>query len=202
MTRVEMIEDIIKALTGLDEKNYNAFEGNIFEVATYLYLRYGELPYELLDEDKLEKVGKIIKKQDTLFNGEINYDVEELMEEKTLKQVVIDKLYDFWSTNDTDKVQLFKEITDNVNDGKDGAETLLDWCRISYDGVQDTYRNNHDLTEEEMFEVMEENSGNYEFMYDEIPYVSWLDEVWDLCNWWLDYVNGQMTEEDLLKLID
>lgn len=80
MTRIEMIEYIIKELTRLEEKNYNAFEGNIFQMAIFLYGRYGVLPTELENEDKLEKLSEIIEDENTLFNEEINYAVEELME--------------------------------------------------------------------------------------------------------------------------
>ena len=46
-----------------------------------------------------------------------------------MKELLIEKLYDFWSKTDDDKETLLKEITRNVNDGTSGAEILLDWCR-------------------------------------------------------------------------
>ena len=43
--------------------------------------------------------------------------------------------------------------------------------------------------------------GSYEFMYDEIPYAIDLQDIWDICNWYLDYCNKDMTEKELLDLI-
>ena len=39
-----------------------------------------------------------------------------------MKELLIEKLYDFWSKTDDDKETLLKEITRNVNDGTSGAE--------------------------------------------------------------------------------
>ena len=92
-------------------------------------------------------------------------------------------------------------ITQNINNGEEGIIVLLDWCRNDYDMVREQYQVKHNLTEDEMYEIMDDNLGTYDFMYDEIPYVSYLDDIWDLCNWYLDYVNGDITEKDLLNLI-
>lgn len=119
-----------------------------------------------------------------------------------IEEIVIKKLYDLWSSTDDDSSKLLQEITDNVNGGIEGAENLLDWCRCDYDMCRDRYRALHNLSEEEMEKVMEENLGTYEFMYNEVPYASWLEDIWDLCNWYLDYINGDMTEKELLNLID
>lgn len=118
-----------------------------------------------------------------------------------MKELLIKKLYDFWSIIDDDKKKLLEEITQNINDGKNGAETLLDWCRNDYDMIKEQYQKKHNLTEEEMEKIIEDNCGSYNFMYNEIPYVSDLDDIWDLCNWYLDYLNGDITDEELLNLI-
>ena len=119
-----------------------------------------------------------------------------------MKEKLIEKLYDLWKDTDDDKEQLLQEITKNVNDGKDGAEVLLDWCRCDYDGIREQYMKLHNLNEDEMEQIMEENCGDYEFMYEEIPYASYLQDIWDLCNYYLDYCNEDMTEEELLKEIE
>ena len=118
-----------------------------------------------------------------------------------IKEIIIKKLYDFWNKTDDNKEKLLEEITQNINNGEEGIETLLDWCRNDYDMVREQYQVKHNLTEEEVEKIMDDNLGTYDFMYDEIPYVSYLDEIWDLCNWYLDYVNGDMTEKELLNLI-
>lgn len=80
MDRSTMIEDTIRQIKNVEEIYYNAFEGNIFEIAVYLYLRYGELPYELDNEEKLYKLGNILKRRcDSLFSEILNDKVEELM---------------------------------------------------------------------------------------------------------------------------
>ena len=120
---------------------------------------------------------------------------------KSMKEKVIKQLYDFWSKTDDNNTKLLEEITNNVNNGTDGAEVLLDWCRNDYDGIRSQYQILHNLSEDEMERVMEEHSGCYEFMYEEIPYAEELDEIWDICNYYLDYCNKDMTENELLELI-
>lgn len=118
-----------------------------------------------------------------------------------IKEIIIKKLYDFWNKTDDNKEKLLEEITQNINDREEGIIVLLDWCRNDYDMIREQYRIKHNLTEDEMYEIMDDNLGTYDFMYDEIPYVSYLDDIWDLCNWYLDYINGDMSEKDLLNLI-
>ena len=118
-----------------------------------------------------------------------------------MKELLIERLYDFWSKTDDDKETLLKEITQNVNDGISGTEVLLDWCRNDYDGIRSQYQILHNLSEDEMERVMEKHFGCYEFMYEEIPYAEELDEIWDICNYYLDYCNKDMTENELLELI-
>lgn len=67
-----MIEEQIKDLEKIEAKYYNAYNGNIFEMAVYFYMRFGELPAELLEENDLEEFSKILKKQETLMNENIN----------------------------------------------------------------------------------------------------------------------------------
>lgn len=120
-----------------------------------------------------------------------------------MKEKFINKLYDFWSRNDDNKELLLKEITDNVNNGVEGIEVLLDWCRNDFDNAKDRYRVLHNLNEEEVEKIMEENYGNYEFMYREIDYLEDLDYIWNLCNWYLDYLqNNGIDEEWLLERME
>ena len=118
-----------------------------------------------------------------------------------MKELLIKKLYDFWSKTDNDNTKLLEEITNNVNNGLDGAKVLLDWCRNDYDTIKEQYKKLHNLTDTEMDKVMEENRGSYEFMYNEMPYAIDLQDIWDLCNYYLDYCNKDITENELLKLI-
>ena len=83
MDRSTMIEDTIRQIKNVEEIYYNAFEGNMFEIAVYLYLRYGELPYELDNEEKLYKLGTILKRCDSLFDESLNDKVEELMSKES-----------------------------------------------------------------------------------------------------------------------
>lgn len=83
MDRSTMIEDTIRQIKNVEEIYYNAFEGNMFEIAVYLYLRYGELPYELDNEEKIYKLGNLLKRCDSLFNEVLNDEVEELMSKES-----------------------------------------------------------------------------------------------------------------------
>ena len=78
---------------------------------------------------------------------------------------------------------------------------LLDCFISDYDMVREQYQRLHNLTDDEMVKVMEENCGTYEFMYNEIPYAIDLEDIWNICNWYLDYCNKDMTENELLELI-
>lgn len=80
MNRSKMIEDVIRQIRNVEEIYYNAFEGNIFEIAIYLYLRYGELPYEFDNEEKLYKLGNILNEYESCqFNEDLNAEVTKLM---------------------------------------------------------------------------------------------------------------------------
>ena len=79
-TILDMIENIFKSLEEIENEYYNAYNGKVFEVAVYLYIRYGEIPLELYN--RLEEVEKILKKEDSLFNGNINYLVENMIIER------------------------------------------------------------------------------------------------------------------------
>lgn len=84
MNRSTMIEDTIKKLKDVEELYYNAFEGDIFEIAVYLYLRYGELPYELDNEEKLYKLGNLLNEYDSCqFNQDLNTEVIKLMSKES-----------------------------------------------------------------------------------------------------------------------
>ena len=84
MNRSTMIEDVIRQIRNVEEIYYNAFEGNIFEIAVYLYLRYGELPYELDNEEKLYKLGNILNEYDSCqFNQDLNVEITKLMSKES-----------------------------------------------------------------------------------------------------------------------
>lgn len=84
ISRSTLIEDTIRHIKNVEELYYNAFEGNIFEIAVYLYLRYGELPYELDNEEKLYKLGNILNEYDSCqFNQDLNTEVIKLMNKES-----------------------------------------------------------------------------------------------------------------------
>lgn len=78
-TLQDMIENTIKDLEKVEEKYYNAYNGKVYELALYLYGRYGELPAELLDDKKLEKMLNIVDREESLFNDNINYYAEDVI---------------------------------------------------------------------------------------------------------------------------
>ena len=84
ISRSAMIEDTIRHIKNVEELYYNAFEGDIFEIAVYLYLRYGELPQELDNEEKLYKLGNILNEYDSCqFNQDLNTEVIKLMSKES-----------------------------------------------------------------------------------------------------------------------
>jgi len=75
-----MIEDTINDLNAIESKYYNAFKGNVFQVAIYLCMRCGEIPNGF-DDTKLLKLSEYIAKQETLFNEDINDYLEDIITE-------------------------------------------------------------------------------------------------------------------------
>ena len=76
----DMVEDTLKKLQTLEEEYYNAYNGRVFELSVYLYMRYGEIPLELYD--KLEEVEKILKRANSLFDESINTLVEDIIDKE------------------------------------------------------------------------------------------------------------------------
>lgn len=119
-----------------------------------------------------------------------------------MKEKLIKRLYNYWACTDDDLNNgLWENISDIINNkGKNGAEDLLDWCRNDYDRAKENYMELHNLNEDEMEKIMEDNCGNFEFMYDEISFLEELDEIWNICNWYLDYCNDEMGEDTFYSL--
>lgn len=86
-----MIEDIFKELEEIENENYNAFNGYVFQLAVYLYCRYGEMPSEFGSGEELnknlEKILEVVRKYESLFNDDINEEVEDLIYNIDLKQL-------------------------------------------------------------------------------------------------------------------
>lgn len=114
-----------------------------------------------------------------------------------MKEKLIKELYDYWACTDEDLNNgLYDNLCDIINNkGEKGAEELLDWCRSEYDRAREDYMEIHSLDENDMEKIMEDNFGAYEFMYDEVPYVSDLDNIWDICNYYLDYCQAKDDEK-------
>jgi len=77
---VEQVNDLMKDLQKIESKYlYESELQNIFEVAIYLYGRYGEIPVEIENNDDLRKISRIINRYDTLMNENINDNVEDII---------------------------------------------------------------------------------------------------------------------------
>ena len=74
---ITMIEDTIKDLDKIEDKWYNMYGIDFYLLALFLYGRYGELPAELMDEKILKNICDYIKKQESIYNDNINEFVEE-----------------------------------------------------------------------------------------------------------------------------
>lgn len=69
----DKLEEIFKTLILLqDECIWQSSLQNLFDVAIYLFVRYGEIPDKLNNEEALIRVSDILQSYDTLFNPEIN----------------------------------------------------------------------------------------------------------------------------------
>lgn len=71
MDRIK-IKKIINELDNISEKNFD----DDFNLAVYLYIRYGLYEFNnYICDDELEEINKILKRNDTLFNEDINDEV-------------------------------------------------------------------------------------------------------------------------------
>jgi len=103
-----------------------------------------------------------------------------------MKEKLIKKLYDFWKKDDENYNKTLLEQLNNeiYNNSNNGAETLLDWCRDSYE----EYYKENGITQEEL----EKHCGNVD--------CGELDNIWNICNWYLDYCNEEMGEDTFYSL--
>ena len=77
---VEQVNDLMKDLQKIESKYlYESELQNIFEVAIYLYGRYGEIPVEIENDDDLRKISRIINRYDTLMHENINDNIEDII---------------------------------------------------------------------------------------------------------------------------
>lgn len=116
-----------------------------------------------------------------------------------MKEKLINRLYEFITRTDE---KCSDNVLENLNDlinnkGKNGAEELLDYCIYCYDKLKENYMALHNIDEDKMTEILDEHFGDYKFMYEEIPYAVELDNIWDLCNWYLDYCDATTDDERL-----
>lgn len=104
-----------------------------------------------------------------------------------MKDKLINRLHNYWKNdNKIDNKKLLKNLTNIIYyQGTNGAEHLLDWCRTSY---EDYYKKNN-ITQE----IISKNYGDID--------CGELDIIWNICNWYLDYCNNQISEKDLLELM-
>ena len=97
-----------------------------------------------------------------------------------MKYKLIKRLYNFWSkVNPNDgSIKLSKSLLKNIKYqvnicGIKGAETLLDWCHMDFDNIT-------------------KDNDNYEELI----------KIWDICNWYLDYLNGSFSKKELIDKIE
>jgi len=125
--------------------------------------------------------------------------------ELVMKEKIAQKIFDYFSydcTNEVEKDNLKNLIKTEIELGEKGIEHIQDWCINEYDDINTKYKQLHNLNDEEFEILIEEHGGCYEFMYNDMKNLEDLDYIWDLCNFYLDYLHGSMTLEKLTNLID
>lgn len=66
------IEKIINEIDNISQKNYD----DDFNLAFYIYVRYGLHHFKYyINDDELEKINKVLKRYDSLFNEDLNDDI-------------------------------------------------------------------------------------------------------------------------------
>lgn len=116
------------------------------------------------------------------------------MTKEKMQDIIIKKVYEFWlfydkcNNNSEDYDAMLQNITDLVKaETINDTQSLLDWCRDAYDVISEEY--NVDIS-------TIENT-----LYSELPYYNDLQKIWDILNWYQDYVDGSMTLEQLESLV-
>lgn len=90
-----------------------------------------------------------------------------------VQELLYNNLFNVWKQITTDTEELKKELKEEIfNNGINGANTLLDWCRTDF-----------------------ENYNEEDNIYEE------LENAWDWANWYLDYLQGKETEESIINLL-
>ena len=111
------------------------------------------------------------------------------MTKEKMQDIIIKKVYEFWlfydkcNNNSEDYDAMLQNITnlvkaETIND----TQSLLDWCRDAYDIIHEEY-------------------GVIDLSSSELAYYDDLQKIWDILNWYQDYVDGSMTLEQLESLV-
>lgn len=78
MNKEKLIE-LIKTI----EQTSKKFTDDEFNIAMYLYIRYGNFTLKnYIDSSDLEKINKELKQRHTLFDEELNYKVDRILNNK------------------------------------------------------------------------------------------------------------------------
>lgn len=75
----ENIEKLILDINSIAEKHTN----DEFNVAMYIYMRIGMFNFiNYINETELEQIDKEIQKHETLFNENLNYEIDKIVDEE------------------------------------------------------------------------------------------------------------------------
>lgn len=78
-----------------------------------------------------------------------------------LRTLLLNRLFNFWKDSVDNKEDFKNQLREIIFDnGIDGAETLLDFCREDFEEIP----------------IEEQENGEHED----------LNKIWDICNWYLD----------------
>lgn len=79
---IERIKQIVRKL----DKISNNCQNRDFYIATYLYIRYGISNFEnYIDSTDLERISKLIRERTTIFDEELNYQIDKILNTKELE---------------------------------------------------------------------------------------------------------------------
>lgn len=117
------------------------------------------------------------------------------MTKEQVQEYLITRVYEFWLFYDrcnncsADYDCMLKEITTYIKaETIESVQSLLDWCRDAYDLIHDEYG-------------VIDLSTIEEKLYNELAYYNDLQKIWDILNWYQDYVDGSMELKVLENLI-
>lgn len=155
----EKIEHIINEFNDISDK----YTDQEFIVAVYLYIRQGLFNFKYyIDETDIEKISKAIKDKESLFDEDLNYKTDKILNEheKTMlnRQKIVTVFEEVGDSAGFDEIKKQIEELNNVdNDVKELLECLYSLNYIIIETETKDYASKYNLEVQELYSKMKDD---------------------------------------------